>query len=89
MLGAQPLPQCYESVLLMFCGDYEVAGGWHLRKVKAFLRDENDQTDRKKETEKRMREERLVMQCQFIKYYFRELNSTDSFTISKAEFKIL
>ena len=37
-----------------------MAGGWHLRKVDKFLRDQNDQTERKKETEKRKREERLV-----------------------------
>ena len=31
-----------------------------LRKVEKFLRDQNDQTERKKETEKSRREERLV-----------------------------
>ena len=49
------------SVTNVFCGDYKVAGGWHLRKVETFLRDQNGQTDRKKETEKRIREERLVI----------------------------
>ena len=38
----------------------EVAGGWHLSEVGNFLRDQNDRTERKMETERRRREERLV-----------------------------
>ena len=38
----------------------EVAGGWHLSEAEKFLMDQNDQTERKMETEKRRREERLV-----------------------------
>ena len=34
-------------------------GGWHLSEVENFLSNQNDQTERKKETEKRRREERL------------------------------
>ena len=37
-----------------------MAGGWHLSEVEKFLRDQNDQTERKMETEKRRREERVV-----------------------------
>ena len=37
-----------------------MAGGWHLSEVDKFLRDQNDHTERKMETEERRIEERLV-----------------------------
>ena len=37
-----------------------MAGGWHLSKVEKFLRDQNDQTEKKMETENSRIEERLV-----------------------------
>ena len=59
-----------------------------LRKVEIFLRYQNDQTERKKETERRMREERLV-RASLLSFFFGKLGSTDTFIINKAEFKIL
>ena len=49
---------------------------------------QNDQTERKKETEKRMREERLVS-ASLLSFFFGKVGSTDTFIINKAEFKML
>ena len=49
---------------------------------------QNDQTVWKKESEKRMREERLVSES-ILSFFSGKLGCTDTFIINKAEFKIL
>ena len=61
----------------------EVAGGWHLSEVEFFLRDQNDQTERKMETEKIRREERLVSDS--LLCFFGKLGSIDTFIINIAQ----
>ena len=62
-----------------------MAGGCHLSEVEKFLRDQNDQTERKKETEKRRRQERLPVPVYYV-VIFGKLGSTDTFLRNKAEF---
>ena len=61
----------------------EVADGWHLSEVDKYLRVQNDQTERKMETEKRRREERLVSDSLLCFFFSGELGSTDVYIHKK------